>query len=278
LYEQQQNFDSEKFIHEDPYESFLYALKSSETKRQYPKRLKVVFDYLVLAKTEKDVYLKVTDQNIGIIKMFENSEEKIPIYVNYDSMIRYHFGIFSFTGGGKSNLLSNLLRKILLGTEDTKIVIFDISCEYPFLLMDIFNNPNIKSQIILESQVKNSDQFDISVVKPRDYEDNNNVKIALSKVYERGIVSHFVKPQDIIPTYKQIIDELNELKGECIAKPHYIGATNEIYKTIVKYISQNELDEKEFINLEFVDLLSKEAVNIMKQYMSMTNLHYMVGH
>ena len=70
--------------------------------------------------------------------MFEYSEDKIPIYVNFDSMVRYHFGIFSFTGGGKSNLLSNVLSKILLHTQDTKIVIFDISSEYPFLLMDIF--------------------------------------------------------------------------------------------------------------------------------------------
>ena len=45
---QQNNYISEKFTHhDDPYESFLYALKSSETKMQYPKRLKVVFDYLV---------------------------------------------------------------------------------------------------------------------------------------------------------------------------------------------------------------------------------------
>jgi hypothetical protein len=36
-----------RYIHDNPYESFLYALKASETKRQYPKRLRVVFDYLV---------------------------------------------------------------------------------------------------------------------------------------------------------------------------------------------------------------------------------------
>ena len=29
-----------------PLENFLYALKARETKRQYPKRLKVFFDYL----------------------------------------------------------------------------------------------------------------------------------------------------------------------------------------------------------------------------------------
>ena len=47
LSDQQENYISEKFTQGDPYESFLYALKAPETKRQYPKRLKVVFDYLV---------------------------------------------------------------------------------------------------------------------------------------------------------------------------------------------------------------------------------------
>ena len=35
----------EGFNHSEPYELFLYALKASETKRQYPKRLKMVLDY-----------------------------------------------------------------------------------------------------------------------------------------------------------------------------------------------------------------------------------------
>ena len=45
--QQQHNYISEKFTYDDPYRLFMYALKAPETKRQYPKRLKVVFDYLV---------------------------------------------------------------------------------------------------------------------------------------------------------------------------------------------------------------------------------------
>ena len=55
--DQQQNVISEKFTHGDPYESFLYALKAPETKRQYPKRLKVVFDYLVSINELKETKL-----------------------------------------------------------------------------------------------------------------------------------------------------------------------------------------------------------------------------
>ena len=93
-----------------------------------------------------------------IIKMFENAEQKIPIYVNLDHIVRYHFGVFSFTGGGKSCLLSNVLRRILLHTKDTKIVIFDISSEYPFLLMDLLADPTIPSKVVLESRIKSSFQ------------------------------------------------------------------------------------------------------------------------
>ncbi|HJT83168.1 MAG TPA: hypothetical protein VJ697_01680, partial [Nitrososphaeraceae archaeon] len=55
---QQKNFVTEKYNQDDPYESFLYALKSSETKRQYPKRLKVVFDYLVSINELKETLLE----------------------------------------------------------------------------------------------------------------------------------------------------------------------------------------------------------------------------
>ncbi len=55
--QQQQNYISERFTH-DPYESFLYALKASETKRQYPKRLKVVFDYLVSINELKETQIE----------------------------------------------------------------------------------------------------------------------------------------------------------------------------------------------------------------------------
>ena len=34
---------------EDPLYAFMYALKSSEARRQYPKRLKMLFDYLKLS-------------------------------------------------------------------------------------------------------------------------------------------------------------------------------------------------------------------------------------
>ncbi|TMI10724.1 DUF87 domain-containing protein, partial [Candidatus Bathyarchaeota archaeon] len=113
--------------------------------------------------TTSDAY---KDPRIGTIQMFESMEEKIPIYLDFESMVRYHFGIFAFTGAGKSNLLANTLRRILLHAPEIKVVVFDISSEYPFLLMDLFADEKIPSKIILENPVTSADQFYVSVVKP----------------------------------------------------------------------------------------------------------------
>jgi uncharacterized protein len=206
------------------------------------------------------------DPRVGIIKMFENSDKKIPIYVNFDSMIRYHFGIFSFTGGGKSNLLSNILRKILLHSQDTKVVIFDISSEYPFLLMDIFANPGISSRIILESPVKSADQFYISVVKPREYEEDDKVKSGLAKIYDRGIVTHFIKPQSEIPKCAHILAELVALKNDSAGKPHYINAIDDIYQEIVNYMSENSMTEAQYVDETFMHILCQTASDAMQTY------------
>lgn len=206
------------------------------------------------------------DPRLGIIKMFENSSEKIPIYVNFENMIRYHFGIFSFTGGGKSCLLSNMLRRILYHTSDTKVIIFDISSEYPFLLMDIFADPNIKSKVIMESPIRNVDQFYISVVKPREFEEDKRVKDGLAKIYNKDIVTYYVKPESEIPRYGSILEDLQTHKKESAGKRHYIDAIDEIHTGVLNYMETRGLNEPNFIDEDFVTFLSELASSTMETY------------
>jgi uncharacterized protein len=203
---------------------------------------------------------------IGTIKMFEDSDDKIPIYINFDNLVRYHFGIFAFTGGGKSNLLSNLLRKILKNTSDTKIILFDISCEYPFLLADIFADGSIKSSIILENKVINTDQFYVSVVKPREFEDDERAKKGLDDIFEKGLVTNFVKPYSVTPKCKEVLNELNDLKNEVGGKPHYLDAINQIHNTIFQHMVSNKLTESSFIDENFVTVLSVCATEAIKTF------------
>ncbi|MGD1836933.1 MAG: ATP-binding protein [Nitrososphaeraceae archaeon] len=207
----------------------------------------------------------IYDYTIGHIKMFDNFNE-IPIFLSYDNMIRYHFGIFAFTGGGKSNLLSNILRKILYENNKTKIVIFDISSEYPFLLIDIFANSKIRSKIILEERVKNSNEFYTNIVKPREYEEDERTKKSFSKIFNEGIVSYYVEPDDIAPTFQQIFNELDQLKSDSIGKPHYINAINSLQRYIKKYVKEKKITESDYIDETFKEYLSNVALTIMKKF------------
>jgi hypothetical protein len=187
---------------------------------------------------------------IGKLNMFDD----IPLYLDYDSLIRYHFGIFAFTGGGKSNLLSNVLRRILYHT-DNKVVIFDVSSEYAFLLADLLANEHISSKVILESPVQDVDQFYRGIVKPRQFEDDERFTAVFRKILDLGRVTNFARSYSIVPTYQDIIDELDEMRKANLDKPHYVNAIEEIFNSVISFIQNQDLSEKAFITNEFVDFL-----------------------
>jgi DNA helicase HerA-like ATPase len=64
-------------------------------------------------------------------------DQQVPVYVRIEDFIRVHFGIFGFTGAGKSNLLSTYISKLLESPLTVKIVLFDLMGEYTALLIDL---------------------------------------------------------------------------------------------------------------------------------------------
>jgi len=61
----------------------------------------------------------------------------MPLTVDIESIVRYHAGVFGFTGSGKSNLTSYLIRKAVEAIPDLKVVVFDVAGEYPIHLLDL---------------------------------------------------------------------------------------------------------------------------------------------
>lgn len=206
------------------------------------------------------------DPRLGTIKMFELAKEKIPIYVDYDSLVRYHFGVFCFTGGGKSNLISNIVRRILYHTKDTRIVLFDISSEYPFLLSDVFLDKTIPSKIILETKVSGVEQFYTSVVRPKEYENDPRVKDAFEKILNQDKVTFYLKPRVLVPNYESLLQELEDFRKETTGKPHYADAIDKIREAILDYVSEKGFSETDTINEEFVDLLDETASDAVGQF------------
>ena len=102
-----------------------------------------------MAMVGKDVYILASEMtekifNRGINKDVENvivvgnliRDRNVEIYGRVEDLIKTHFGIFGFTGVGKSNLVSTLVSNLLSTGQPIKIILFDLMDEYTGLLID----------------------------------------------------------------------------------------------------------------------------------------------
>ena len=216
--------------------------------------------------TSKTVEDARADPRLGLIKMFEASKTAIPIYVDFEKLVRYHFGVFAFTGGGKSNLMSNILRRLLLHSNSTKVVVFDISCEYVFLLLDLLADPNVSAKVILEHRIDSLQQFFNSVVKPREYETDERTKHGLKCIMEQDKLAYYVKPRQQVPTYSQFLDELDGQRGGNIDKPHYLNAIDKIHDAILEYVDEHGLSQNQRVTEGFVHYVDELATETVEQF------------
>lgn len=215
------------------------------------------------SKTVEDAKL---DSRLGLIKMFQASKSSIPIYVDFENLVRYHFGVFAFTGGGKSNLMSNVLRRLLMHVKDTKIVIFDISCEYTFLLLDVLADPNVEAKVILENRIDSLEQFYNSVVKPREYEADERTKEGLRCIMDQGKLAYYTRPKQNVPTYSKFMEEVEEQRKDTVGKPHYVNAIDRIYDATLAYVEEHGLSENQEVEEDFVGYISEVAVEAVEQF------------
>ena len=205
------------------------------------------------------------DPRIGTIKMFEEEEGAVPIYVSFERLVRYHFGVFSFTGGGKSNLLSNILRRIIYHTKATKVVIFDISIEYPFLLQDVFLDKALKSKIITEAPVLDAERLRKIIVTPRGFE-RCDVTRNLEKIVSDGKVGYYEEAGRPPPTYESILDQIRMLEREEGEKRINHDAIQEIEEKVLDWIGGNRVERSSVVSADFLDYLQSTATDSVEKF------------
>ena len=249
---------------------FSYPVVASEVHILNSEMINCMYNHRIVEKlgidTSKTTPDARKDSRLGLIKMFEASKTVIPIYVDFERLVRYHFGIFAFTGGGKSNLMSNVLRRILYHTKDTKIIIFDISCEYPFLLIDVLADPAMPARVITESRIESVEQFYNSVVKPREYEADERIVNGLHEILSQGKVSYYSKPKLKVPTYGQFLGELDEQRRNSVGKPHYVNAIDEIREAILAYMDEHGFIEAHEVDERFVKSIDARASEAVQKF------------
>lgn len=133
----------------------------------------------ILSKEAVEAFLCVDGGvEIGEIKGFG-----MPLRVKIDGVMKYHAGLFGFTGCGKSNFTSLLIRQVLSNLKEVSVVVFDISGEYLIHLLDL--KPNFVSTESFESAEK---LLDAQTIPDRLESMRNNIKGVIDSLLTSGKV------------------------------------------------------------------------------------------
>lgn len=104
-----------------------------------------------------DMEMTETIANYGINKDLENimpfgvmiRDARVNVLVRIEDLLKTHFGVFGFTGQGKSNLMSTLIARILNNTkEPIKVILFDLMGEYTALLLDQLMRDDLDTHVL----------------------------------------------------------------------------------------------------------------------------------
>ncbi len=137
----------------------------------------------LLSKPAVEKFLCVAGgQMIGTMQGFN-----LPFTVDMDNLIRYHSGFFGFTGTGKSNLTSALLRMALGRDPGLTAVVVDIAGEYAVNLLDLLGKD---ARVVTTEILDNEQEFISSQAIPESLEEvagRRAVEQALSKVWANGV-------------------------------------------------------------------------------------------
>jgi DNA helicase HerA-like ATPase len=137
-----------------------------------------------------------TAENYTIGHLLGATDNQIPFIVNIEKLLHYHVGAFAFTGSGKSNLTSLIVRKAMNSVPNVKFVIFDISSEYGVNILDLLRS--LPSRIVLTEPLPghgNGAAKDNTIVE---------------KMAEDYLVRHVV-PEALVEVKKEILESVKEI-------------------------------------------------------------------
>ena len=137
----------------------------------------------LLSKDAVEQFLCVSGgERIGKMAGFD-----LPFTVDMDSLIRFHCSFFGFTGSGKSNLASALVRLAMAHDPDLTVVVMDIAGEYGVNLLDLLKSD---ARMISTEWFDSEEEFTSSQAVPESLEETigrKAIEEGLSEVYRKGI-------------------------------------------------------------------------------------------
>ena len=111
----------------------------------------------------------------------------LPFTIDMGNLIRYHCGFFAFTGSGKSNLASSLVRLAMKDDPGLTVVVLDMAGEYVVNLLDLLGGD---ARVVTTEIFDTEEEFISSQAIPESLEGavgRKAVEDSLAKVFKRGV-------------------------------------------------------------------------------------------
>jgi len=199
------------------------------------------------------------------------TNENVDLKINLRKAIKYHIGVFAYTGSGKSNLTALLVRKALQSIQELKVIIIDVSMEYAVLLLDQLLELN--SRLITLERLPNNEidagrrllRTHVIPEELADYRDH--IRKAFEKLYlQNKLRKLYIPPQgSLYLYYGQLIDMIrNQIDDKYVStaqKPFFMMLLQEIDKLMrEKKITKDDIVDDNVLNaLTQVEMKAREA-------------------
>jgi len=217
---------------------------------------------------ENDVVFKEKLENFSVGELLGLTDKTLPFTLNLEKLLHYHVGVFAFTGSGKSNLTSLVMRKAIKSLDDVKFVIFDVSSEYGINILDLLRD--YQSRIVLTEPLNGKgleDQTEDYLTRhviPEALLDSKkmlgeSVKKIISdcKIKVINIPTESEKTLQSYSTYGGLMRSLADLTNEKFGASNQKILIPKIVEMIKKFMLENKLNEESAFDQKTISVVEK---------------------
>lgn len=126
----------------------------------------------------------------------------VPVKISSEDLLKTHFGVFGFTGAGKSNLMSTMMNSLVGNGGSNKLVLFDLMTEYPGLLIDLLNSVEDAYILALDEESLPGSKLTEEVLKG----DSSKIDSAAE-----SITKTLLLPKELVPHRDEYTEAIKEL-------------------------------------------------------------------
>jgi hypothetical protein len=189
--------------------------------------------------------------------------ENVELRLNLASAIKYHTGIFAYTGSGKSNLTSVIIRKALESIPSLKVVVLDVSMEYAVLLLDVLYRMNSRLAITDKIPANEADAERRLVrthVIPEELSDyREEIKKVFGEIFKQGKIRKlYIPPQGVsYLTYGDLIAMVRQMIEDKYTSSSQKPILQLMIQRIDEFMRDKKLDRDDVLDETFKEVINE---------------------